>query len=170
MIKLLKKRFDELAVQLDEVEATRQTKHSELSGSYEHVDSEKFLNWCVKARNLLSRACGESSQHFKQFEKGEKLGAYSSNYDQLKKVKAVFFASKEDFEGGYLTSVKSLVQAEVFDSELEQASELLSARYESAAAVIAGVVLETTVRDLCDRNGIQSRRQGIHVNRHRSGN
>jgi len=88
------------------------------------------------------------------FEKAEKPTAYSGIYDAMKRVKAVFFAAKEDFEGGYLISVKNLVQAEVFDSELEQASELLSAGYASAAAVVAGVVLETTLRNLCNEKGI----------------
>ncbi|MHC8349823.1 hypothetical protein ACYZT7_10720 [Pseudomonas sp. RT4P38] len=39
--------------------------------------------------------------------------------------------------------------AEVFGSELEQANELLAAGYASAAAVAAGVFLETTIRNLC---------------------
>jgi hypothetical protein len=67
---------------------------------------------------------------------------------------AVFEAAKEDFDGGYLSSVRSLVQAEVFGSELEQASELLRSGYASPAAVVAGAVLETGIRELCDRNGI----------------
>jgi len=88
------------------------------------------------------------------FEKAEVPSFYSSNYNVLKRVKAVFLAAKEDFEGGYMASVKKLVHAEVFDSELEQASELLSAGYASAAVVIAGVVLETTLRNLCNEKGI----------------
>lgn len=69
-------------------------------------------------------------------------------------MKAVFLAAKEDFEGGYLLSVRSLVQAEMFDSQLEQAEELFKSGYITAAAVIAGVVLETTLRELCDRSSI----------------
>lgn len=62
--------------------------------------------------------------------------------------------TKEDFEGGYLISLKQLVQAEVFESELEQAQELLNSGYKLASAVIAGVVLETALRDICTDNGI----------------
>jgi Domain of unknown function (DUF4145) len=69
-------------------------------------------------------------------------------------LKAVFNAAKEDFEGGYLSTTRSLAQAEVFDDELEQARELLSKGYKVAAAVVAGVVLETTLRELCTRAGI----------------
>lgn len=63
-------------------------------------------------------------------------------------------AAKEDFEGGYLLPIRTLIQAEVFDSELEQANGLLNSGYYTAAAVIAGVVLETALRGLCDKEGI----------------
>ncbi|MBA7556924.1 hypothetical protein ES705_49651 [subsurface metagenome] len=42
----------------------------------------------------------------------------------------------------------------MFDTELEQARELLNSGYKLAAAVITGVVLETTLRDFCDREGL----------------
>ena len=99
-------------------------------------------------------ACGESSQHFLEFLKNEEIRAYDTNLSAFKRLKAVFQAAKEDFNGGYLVSVKRLVQAEVFDSELEQATELLKSGYKLASAVIAGVVLETALRDLCDQEGL----------------
>lgn len=43
----------------------------------------------------------------------------------------------------------------MFSSELEQAAELLSSGYKLAAAVIAGVVLETGLREICDRHSIE---------------
>ena len=148
----LAQRFAELDQQLSEVLAT---KHYQ-SGSYisgDYVNSEKFVNWCVKAKNLLSKACGENSLHIKEFIEAEKP-SYSTNYQILVRLKAVFKAAEEDYIGGYCSSVRSLVQAEVFDSELDQARSLLEAGYVSASAVIAGVVLETTLRQLCDDNGI----------------
>ena len=48
-----------------------------------------------------------------------------------------------------LHKVRDLLQAQVFESELEQAQELFRSNYQSAAAVIAGVVLETTLRRMC---------------------
>ena len=51
--------------------------------------------------------------------------------------------------------MKYLVEADVFDTELEQAKELLSNRYKLAAAVIGGVVLETALRSLCDKEKIE---------------
>ncbi|HVN15695.1 MAG TPA: DUF4145 domain-containing protein [Anaerolineales bacterium] len=69
-------------------------------------------------------------------------------------MKAVFAAAMEDYKSGFLISVRNLVQAEVFDSELEQAEELLSNGYKLASAVVTGVVLETALRDLCSREGL----------------
>jgi hypothetical protein len=152
--KLFKQRFNELEAQAIQVEASKAMPHSERLGSSEYVDNDLLLNWKVKVRNLLSKVCGEESQHFQQFEKNEADVAFTTNYTIFKRLKAIFLAAKEDFEGGYLSSIRTLVQAEVFDSELEQANELLSSGYSTAAAVIAGVVLETALRELCDREGI----------------
>jgi hypothetical protein len=155
MTKVFEKRFSELESQVAQIESTKQRRHSEYSGSYEHIDENLMLNWKVKAKNLLANVCGENSQHFSAFTIAEKYVTMDSNYDVLLRMKAVFMAAKEDFEGGYLNSVKNLIQAEVYDNELEQAKELLSAGYISAAAVIAGVVLETTIRNLCESYDIQ---------------
>ena len=55
-------------------------------------------------------------------------------------------AAQDDYAGGYLRSVRSLVHAELFNDELEQATELLASGYAAPAAVVARVVLETTLR------------------------
>jgi hypothetical protein len=122
--KVFKRRFEELEDQASQVESSKETHHSEMIGSGEFVDNELLLSWKVKVRNLLSKVCGENSQHFKQFEEEENGGGWGTNYGVFKGLKAIFLAAKEDFEGGYLSSIKTLVQAEVFDSELEQANEL----------------------------------------------
>lgn len=154
MNKVYQQRFQKLAEQLEDIENTKTSSYSEvLGGNKNYVNSTLLLNWKVKVRNLLTKVCGDESQHFRQFEKSE-YGSYSTNYQDLQNLKAVFLAAREDFEGGYLSSVRTLVQAEVFDSELEQAEELLKGGYVTAAAVIAGVVLETALRELCDRSSI----------------
>ena len=149
MNKKIEQRFSELEKQLQEVESTLKQSNG-LYGTIDVIDKELFTGWKVKVKNLLVTACGEKSQHFITFEKGETRGTMESNYSILKRLGAIFLAAKEDFEGGYLSSLKKLVQAEVFDTEIEQAKELLNSGYKLASAVIAGVVLETTLRDLCE--------------------
>ena len=153
MNKVYRRRFQELIEQLVELENTKEIQYSDYYPKAQNcVDANLLLSWKVKVRNLLTKVCGEDSQHFHQFESNDFGGIIS--YESLQRMKAVFMAAKEDFEGGYLTSVRSLVQAEVFDSELEQAEELVNSGYVVAAAVIAGVVLETALRELCDRSSI----------------
>jgi len=153
MNKLFKQRFEKLNLEADKIEKTKEYS----SGMYskgDFIDNHLLLKWKVQVQDLLLKICGEESQYFRQFQKAEEVVMGMTNYDTFKDLQSVFLAAKEDFEGGYLSSIKTLVQAEVFDSELEQAKELLNTGYLSAAAVIAGVVLETALRELCDRENI----------------
>jgi hypothetical protein len=155
MTALFIKRFTELEQQLAEIEATKTMRANAYTGTHmAHIDHGLILNWSVKVKSLLERACGVESSHVKTFIVEEKPHSLESNASRLERMKAVFLAAKEDFEGGHLNTFRNLVQAEVFGSELEQASELLLAGYASAAAVITGVVLETTVRNLCTDHGL----------------
>ena len=122
---------------------------------YEHVDDDLYIAWLVKVKDLISKVCGEDSQHFKALVHATTEDTFKGSYDVFKSVSAIFIATKEDYENGYLSSYKAIVQAEIFDGELDQAKELLEKNYYPAAAVIAGVVLETTLRELCDRESIE---------------
>ena len=155
MPNLLQKRFDELHTQMEALLASKASKYDQILKEHrDEIDGNALLGWQVKALNLLSKACGNESEHYKAFIHHKEIGVYDTYFGVLTSLKSVFNAAKEDFEGGYLNSTRSLVQAEVFDSELEQAKELLKNGYKTAAAVVAGVVLETTLRELCDRGGI----------------
>lgn len=156
MTRLHQKRFDELQAQAAEIAATQQSKRSEYRGSYQEVDSERLLGWTVKVKSLLANACGKGSEHYRAFVAADEPQSFEDNVTRFLRIRSVFLAAKEDFEGGYLSSVRTLVQAEVFSTELDQASELLSAGYASAAAVITGVVLETNLRELCTRHSLAS--------------
>jgi hypothetical protein len=143
------RRFDELLKQADSVESSKRIAHTDY-GEGTYVDSNILLNWQVKVRHLLSAVCGTESQHFKLLLKAEEPSMYTTNHENFQRMHAVLLAAKEDYDGGYLHSIRDLIQAAVFDSELEQAEELLTAGYDTAAAVIAGVVLEVRLRQLCE--------------------
>jgi len=143
-----------LTDQAQTLASSKRSEYNSFSGqSHFVVDDNSLLSWKVRAKNLLVRACGEQSQHFIHFQEAE-TSIYSTSFENLQRMQSVFKAAREDFEAGYLASVHDLVRAEVFGSELEQASELLKAGYNSAAAVVAGVVLETAIRDLCGRYNV----------------
>lgn len=157
MTNSLSRRFEQLAQELSEIEATEKLDpRPHYDRARTRVDGQLLLKWVVKVKSLIESTCGTSSQYMNHFGDAESGGLSSTNAENLARMKAVFLALHEDFQGGYLHSLRNLVQAEVFDSELEQANELLNKGYKTAAAVIAGTVLETTLRELCCQQQIAS--------------
>lgn len=148
------KRFNELASQVEELDRSKMPYRNDFVSGF-RVNDTALIEWSVKTRNLLARACGQDSEHYLEFVKREKPQSYQTNHERLLELIAVFRAAQEDYEGGYLHSVRSLVQAELFDTELDQARELLKGGFKLAAAVIAGVVLETSLRQACADAGIE---------------
>ena len=155
MTDIYNRRFGELLSQLEALHASKAVVYNSfLEKQQLNVDGNALLEWTVKARSLLSKACGVDSEYYKEFSENDSTKAYGTYLGTLECLKAIFLAAKEDYEGGYLRTTRSLIQAEVFDSELEQATGLLKVGYKSPAAVVAGVVLETSLRELCDQQGI----------------
>lgn len=155
MTDIFKKRFAELHHQMENLLASKTSIYNSfLEKNTIEIDSNALLEWKVKARSLLNKSCGAESEHYKEFSENDSTSLYGSHLATLERLRAIFLAAKEDYEGGYLRTTRSLIQAEVFDSELEQASSLHKAGYKSPAAVVAGVVLETSLRELCDLVGL----------------
>jgi hypothetical protein len=65
----------------------------------------------------------------------------------LKSVKARFESS--------LFDIRQLVQADLFDSELDAANELAKNKFTRAAGALAGVVLERHLAQVCDNHGLK---------------
>jgi hypothetical protein len=106
MDNLWKRRFQELMDEAEKLEASKRNQHHALlNRNVEQIDSNKLLTW----KNLLAKAY-DGSPHYKHFEDAE-VSPYSSSLDNLRRMKAVFQAAREDFGGGYLVSMRRLVQA-----------------------------------------------------------
>ena len=69
-------------------------------------------------------------------------------------------ALRRDYDAGYLSSVQSLVRAEVFADFLEMAEHLLEQGYKDPCAVLVGGVLEDHLRSLCQGRGIPLQMSG----------
>lgn len=147
---LFLRRFAEIEEQAHAIVATKKSFSTEFR-SGEDIESDALVGWAVKALNLIGRTCGESSVHYKTFVANNETGGYSTYLYTLRTLMSIFAAAREDYEGGYIIELKSLVSAELFGSELEQARELHNSGYRSAAAVVAGTVLETALRQMCDK-------------------
>jgi len=151
---LVLKRFAELE---NNAEAVSKAKEHSFTGTdgkrYCEVPAPLFRGWVVRVLNLLQRIFGEDSIHCQQFkENSDKAGTIDESDFDL--CLSIFQAAKEDYEGGYLFDVRALVKAEVLGDALEQAEEILSAGYKDPACVVVGIALETTLKEMCTRNGI----------------
>lgn len=149
----LLKRYVELETEAAFIEATKRSMNDEWHTGYV-VDTAKLIEWSIKVKHLISISCSAKSEHYRAFEQAYGFIATANSHDAFLTLGAIFKAAKDDFENGYITSIQAIVQAEVFSSELDQSRELLKGGYRTAAAVVAGVVLETGLRELCTANGI----------------
>jgi hypothetical protein len=104
----------------------------------------------VRMEAAIERLAPRSSRYVKE---AETFRRYHGR-ERSVRLAGILQALKEDVNAGWLKTVEELVHADTFSDLLEQARELNSKGYKDAAAVIAGTVLESHLRLLCDKNSI----------------
>ena len=156
MVNKYNDRFIELESQISKIESTKYRKENSRFRNNEYIDDIAFNKWKVNMQHLIEMTCGKDSAHYSEFIQAAKPINLDTNYKLFKRIVPVFLAAKDDYFGGYFESIKSLVQADVFNNELEQAKELLDKEFYVASAVIAGTVLETHLHELCKKNNIDT--------------
>jgi len=119
------------------------------------------LEWASNAKQLIKLACGENSVHFRDFE------IYYSRFENsmgsnFYRCVGVFRAAKADYENGFMADQKTLIANNLLGSTIEQAEILFNAKYYQAAAIVAGVALETKLKQMCDDNGLSFDGQKIN--------
>lgn len=151
---VVSRRLEELSAKADAVSQQKKFDftNDETGEPYFKIPSGPFNEWATNVLNLLARAFGESSVHYEGF--ANHYRRFSGWESQFEDCRAIFRAAREDWEGGYLFNLRSLVKAEVLSDSLDQAKELLAARYKDPACILARVALEVTLKDLCLRHGI----------------
>ncbi len=78
----------------------------------------------------------------------------SAALPQFQRQLDILKAAKRRFESS-LFDIRQLVQADLFDSEIDAARELLNNKFLRAAGAVAGVVLEKHLRQVCDDRSIK---------------
>ncbi|PMZ85274.1 MULTISPECIES: hypothetical protein [unclassified Pseudomonas] len=80
----------------------------------------------------------------------------------LQQQLAILESIEKRFESS-LFDIKQLVQADLFDSELDVARELLKNKFARAAGAVAGVVLEGHLKQVCDNHNLPKKSGTIAV-------
>lgn len=73
---------------------------------------------------------------------------------QFQQQLAILKAAKARFQSS-LFDIRQLVQADLFDSELDAAEELAKKKFTRAAGAVAGVVLERHLTQVCDNHAVK---------------
>lgn len=93
---------------------------------------------------------------------GEVVVDMSAAIPLLQQQIAILESIEKRFESS-LFDIKQLVQADLFDSELDVARELLKNKFARAAGAVAGVVLEGHLKQVCDNHNLPKKSGTIAV-------
>ncbi|MEE4740603.1 hypothetical protein V2K88_02875 [Pseudomonas alliivorans] len=104
----------------------------------------------------------DACQGLQTMQYGEVKASMKSATSLLEQQIAIVRAIKRRFESS-LFDIKQLVQADLFDSELDTAKGLLKAGFARASGAIAGVVLEGHLKQVCDNRSIPKKSGTIAV-------
>lgn len=112
----------------------------------------QFIKWQLSCLNILEKTFGEDSDHYESFDSYHKeLGNMQAWVDY---GIACMESAKEEIEKGFLYEVEHLISADFFDSILEHAEFLLSKGHKDPSAVLGRVVIEKTLKQIAEREGI----------------
>lgn len=127
-------------------------------GSYFRSEARVDVqSWLVRVGNCLETVLGAGSVHCYHFKDYTKDGfKHVERGHDILNIMGILDGGLRDLEGGFLLGQEFLLAAEVHDSLLSQAKELCNKGYAQAAAVIARVVLEDTLRRVSAANGLNS--------------
>lgn len=142
-------RVDELLALGKEVLATRR---SGSQGHREYVDAGKIRGFRSAVLSFIERTYSPTHTHYREFDKAVD-GTYPSDAES---GLAILQSIRGEIAGDWLFSIKGLITAEVFADFIDMANYLLGQGYKDPAAVIAGSVLEEHLRQLCQRNRIET--------------
>ena len=128
-------------------------KHNEHGEYLTPIDSSIFISATLSS---IDKIAGSNSAYAEQM-RGI-LEACSNSYASSCRERAlgIIHALRHDIESGFITSVREIIHGEVFGDFLEMAHYLANEGYKDAAAVIGGGVLESHLKQLCIKFGIDT--------------
>lgn len=121
----------------------------------------------ARAESAIRKICDDNSPYTQRMQRILSKASYD---DPIKAglIVGIVRALKGDLEDGYLATFPELVRGEMFENLIEMAKHLLEGGYKDAAAVIAGTSLESHLRQLSIKRGLQLTSvapDGTHKNR-----
>jgi len=194
LISLGKRMYADLLLQLSKQNRKLTKTQQETLGKIKDTFNSEYHNWYNQAFSIIKYLLPERIIEFESFYKWDKkrktidlvtfsiqdwlagrraapdditgkkafddLATISSKFniqlEILKSVKVIFNSS--------LFNIKQLLQADLLDSEIDSSKELLKNGYLRASGVVAGVVLETHLLQVCNSHNITINKNNPTIN------
>jgi hypothetical protein len=115
------------------------------------VSEEKFHEFRISALSYLGRVFGQDSTYHQSF----KSEVTQPSASRTRRGIGILMAAKKDLQGDWLETTSGAINRDVLTDILRLAKMQLDANNFRAATVIAGVVLEKQLRNLCLAKGIK---------------
>ena len=132
---------------------------SDFAGHYEKPKSRKNITF---ENYRIEDALQGLSVTQTRGEQERKLVGPEGALPQLRQQQAILKAVEARFESS-LFDIRQLMQADLFDSELDAAQELAKHRFGRAAGALTGVVLERHLAQACDNHGVAITKKDPHI-------
>jgi hypothetical protein len=120
----------------------------------EDVDPDALQMWRLNVLTILESSIGDASLQWKEVETLLNWAGSDHTAKYVTRAVVSLRAIAEDLRGGFFFEQRQLIEAEYAGDLLDQAEELLKANYQTAAAVVAGSVLERHLRTTCQAHGV----------------
>lgn len=147
-----KERIEELIELGEKVDASgRMTLHKG-----REPDAALYYQWTTSSLTFLAAALGDDSAHYRAF---FAIGQSQPGVDRVARYLGVLRAARDDIQSGWVDQRDLLLTADAFGSFLEQADYLLEQGFKDPAAMLAGAVLESTLRKMCGVRNIPTDKQ-----------
>jgi hypothetical protein len=155
---------DKLISHLDKILAEFYSLQERGGEDYSDLHTFDIQGFLTMAQAAIEQIGGSNSVYARDVKEIMDEG-YGCAYE-VASIAGVVKALRAGLEAGYLQGITELIHGELFADFLDMASHLLDEGYKDPAAVIAGAALETHLRQLCDKQGIQievNTATGIHA-------
>jgi hypothetical protein len=128
------------------------TRRANSSFGFPTVETSSFEGFRAGTLSFFKLCYGTDHPYFEKFNSKVTTPVPDDVESGLGILKAV----KNELEGGWVITTKGLVSAEIFSDFIEMSEHLLEMGYKDPAAVIIGSVLEEHLRQLCQKNSIDT--------------
>lgn len=120
---------------------------------------ERLDQWKLSCLNTIEITAGKKSVFYETFPH-RYVDHKEITFDEaMSHYLSVLRALSEELQMGFLYGVEMLVARDMLDTIVEEAKVLLQAKYKDAAAIYCRVILETSIKKLCDNNKITYRKK-----------